>query len=58
LFMALGRYRRAGVIVAASLAGSFAFVVVFMKVVYVSLPLGVGPFRAFSAALLAAVGVR
>jgi putative tricarboxylic transport membrane protein len=58
LFMAFGRYRRPGVIVSASLLGSLAFVFVFMKIVYVSLPLGVGPFRTLSVALLAVLGIR
>jgi putative tricarboxylic transport membrane protein len=58
LFMVLGRYRRTGIIVATSLLGSLAFVFVFMKIVYVSLPLGSGPFRAVSIALLAALGIR
>ncbi len=58
LFMVLGRYRRAGVIASTSVLGSLAFVFVFMKIVYVSLPLGVGPFQALSIAILAALGVR
>ncbi len=58
LFMVLGRYRRTGIIVTTSLLGSLAFVFVFMKIVYVSLPLGFGPFRAVSIALLAALGIR
>jgi len=58
LFMWLGRYRRPGVIVTASLIGSLAFVFVFMKIVYVSLPLGVGPFQAVSVAILALFGIR
>jgi putative tricarboxylic transport membrane protein len=58
LFMVLGRYRRAGVIVSTSVLGSLAFVFVFMKIVYVSLPLGVGPFQMLSVALLGALGVR
>jgi len=58
IFMALGRYRRVGVIVATSVIGSLVFVVVFMKIVYVSLPLGQGPFRALSAALLSVLGVH
>jgi hypothetical protein len=33
-------------------------VVVFMKIVYVSLPLGAGPFREFSAWVLAALGIH
>ena len=58
LFMIVGRYARTRVIAITSLAGSLAFVFVFMKVVYVSLPLGVGPFRAFSVWLLATLGIR
>jgi hypothetical protein len=58
IFMVLGRYRRPGVILATSLLGSLAFVVVFMKVVYVSLPLGTGPFLAVSAAILRVLGIR
>jgi putative tricarboxylic transport membrane protein len=56
-FIALG-YRRWGVIAACALGGSLAMVVVFMKIVYVSLPLGAGPFRALSINLLVLLGVR
>jgi putative tricarboxylic transport membrane protein len=58
LFMAFGRYRRAGVIASVSVLGSLTFVLIFMKIVYVSLPLGVGPFRMLSVAILGALGVR
>jgi putative tricarboxylic transport membrane protein len=58
LFMAVGRYRRLGVIVTTSVAGSLAFVLVFMKVVYVSLPLGTGPFQSVSVWLLSLLGIR
>jgi hypothetical protein len=34
------------------------FFIVFQKVAYVSLPLGEGPFRAFSLGLMALLGVR
>ena len=57
-FVAVGGYRRWGVIAVCSLGGSLAMVVVFMKIVYVSLPLGAGPFRALSINLLALLGVR
>ena len=57
-FMWIGRYRRVPVIAACSVLGSLAFVFVFMKVVYVSLPLGVGPFRGLSTWLLAVLGIR
>jgi putative tricarboxylic transport membrane protein len=57
-FMAVGRYRRWGVIATTSVLGSLAFVYVFMKVVYVSLPLGIGPFRLVSTALMSALGIH
>jgi cytochrome c oxidase subunit IV len=57
-FILVGGYRRAGVAAVCALAGSLAMVVVFMKVVYISLPLGAGPFRAVSVGLLALLGVR
>jgi hypothetical protein len=57
-FMVAGRYRRGTVIAVTSLLGSLAFLFVFMKIVYVSLPLGVGPFRHVSAWILAALGIR
>jgi len=58
LFMIVGRYRRRRVIAITSVAGSLAFVFVFMKIVYVSLPLGAGPFRTFSTWILAMLGIR
>lgn len=58
LFMWVGRYRRTGVILATSLAGSLAFMFVFMKVVYVSLPLGIEPFAQVSFALMRAMGIK
>jgi hypothetical protein len=57
-FMLVGRYRRFGIVAAASVLGSLAFIYVFMKIVYVSLPLGVGPFRQVSTALLAVLGIH
>ena len=58
LFMRIGRYRRYGVIAATSLVGSLAFVFVFMRIVYVSLPLGVGPFQKLSLLILAVLGIH
>jgi putative tricarboxylic transport membrane protein len=58
LFMLLGRYRRMRVIAAASAVGSLAFVFVFMRIVYVSLPLGTGSFKTLSVWILAMLGVR
>jgi putative tricarboxylic transport membrane protein len=57
-FMLVGRYRRIGIVAATSLLGSLAFVYVFMKIVYVSLPLGMGPFREVSIWILAALGIH
>jgi putative tricarboxylic transport membrane protein len=58
LFMVIGRYRRWGVIAASSVLGSLGLMFVFMKVVYVSLPLGTEPFSAVSLWLLAIMGVH
>ena len=57
-FVLIGGYRRWGIALASGLLGSLAMVVVFMKVVYVSLPLGEGPFRALSLALIGLLGIR
>jgi hypothetical protein len=57
-FMWIGRYRRPVVVAVTSVVGTIAFVFVFMKIVYVSLPLGAGPFRQFSAWVLAVLGVH
>jgi putative tricarboxylic transport membrane protein len=57
-FMIVGRYRRVWVIAANSIIGTVLFVVVFMKVVYVSLPLGQGPFQQFSLLVLNILGIK
>ena len=57
-FIWVGGCRRAGVIACASLIGGLAFVFMFMKVVYVSLPLGVGPFGQVSIQLMHLLGIR
>jgi putative tricarboxylic transport membrane protein len=56
-FMYVGRYRRVGVILATSLIGSLAYMFVFMKIVYVSLPIGKAPFSAVSLWLMKIMGV-
>jgi putative tricarboxylic transport membrane protein len=56
--MLIGRYRRYAIVAITSLAGSLAFVFVFMRIVYVSLPLGVGPFQKLSLWILAVLGVH
>lgn len=53
-----GRYRRWPVIVVVALAGALAFMFVFMKVVYLSLPIGVPPFSAISLALMRMLGIH
>ena len=58
LFMWVGRYRRVGVIAATSVIGALAFMFMFMKVVYVSLPLGVEPFAQVSFLLMRVMGIR
>jgi putative tricarboxylic transport membrane protein len=58
LFMLVGRYRRIGVIAATSVIGSLVFVYTFMKIVYVSLPIGVGPFKEISVWIFAALGIH
>lgn len=58
LFMVTGRYYRSRVVLLSSVLGSLAFVFVFMKIVYVSLPLGLGPFKVLSVWLLALLGIR
>jgi len=52
-----GGFRRPVAVAVVSLAGSLALVVTFMRIAYISLPLGEGPFRAVSLALLRAIGV-
>ena len=58
LFMIIGRYRKVWVIAANSIVGTVLLVYIFMKVVYVSLPLGVEPFSAVSLLLLRVMGVH
>jgi putative tricarboxylic transport membrane protein len=57
-FTWVGRYRRLGVTLIVSLIGGLVFTFVFMKLVYVSLPLGVGPFEQISVQLMQIMGIR
>jgi len=57
-FMLIGRYRRFGIVFATSLAGALIFMFVFMKVVYVSLPIGQGPFAEVSLLLMKLMAIR
>ncbi|MGE0355765.1 MAG: tripartite tricarboxylate transporter TctB family protein [Burkholderiales bacterium] len=56
-FTWFGGLRRPVLATATGLAGSLVLVVMFMRVAYISLPLGEGPFKSLSIALLAAIGV-
>ena len=58
IFMYLGHYRRPWPAALLSLAVALGFMFVFMRVVYVSLPVGIAPFDHVSFALMAAMGVH
>ena len=53
-----GRYRRWPVIAAVALGGALVFMFVFMKIVYLSLPIGRAPFEAVSLFLMHVMGIR
>jgi hypothetical protein len=53
----IGGFRRPVIASAIALSGSLLLVVTFMRIAYISLPLGEGPFRALSLALMRAIGV-
>jgi putative tricarboxylic transport membrane protein len=57
-FAWIGRYRRPLVVLASSLVGSLLFMFVFMKVVYVSLPLGQEPFSQVTFLLMRLMSIR
>lgn len=57
-FIRVGRYRRPVVTAVASVTGGLAFMYMFMKVVYVSLPLGTGPFEKLSVLLMRVMGIH
>lgn len=57
-FSWLGGFRRPWLNLGISLAGALLLVVLFMRVAYISLPLGEGPFRAVSLALITLLGVK
>lgn len=56
-FTWVGGFRRHGWNALISLGGAFAMVVIFMRVAYISLPLGVGPFQSVSLGLMRLIGV-
>jgi putative tricarboxylic transport membrane protein len=57
-FILVGRYRRPGIALAVSGAGTLVFMFVFMKIVYVSLPIGAPPFSEVSILLMRLMGIR
>lgn len=57
-FMVLGRYRNWLVIALTSVIGSLLMLYFFMKVVYVSLPIGEPPFREVTLFLMKIFGIR
>jgi putative tricarboxylic transport membrane protein len=57
LFPLVGGFRRPALCLAIGVGGALALVIVFMRVAYISLPLGEGVFRTVSLALLRALGV-
>jgi putative tricarboxylic transport membrane protein len=54
----LGHYRRLLHVTALSVAIVLAFMFMFMRVVYVALPVGIAPFDRLSYALMTAMGVH
>jgi putative tricarboxylic transport membrane protein len=58
LFIRMGGFRNMAVTAAVSVLGTLLLVFLFMKVVYVSLPLGKGVFGEISIALLPLLGIR
>jgi len=56
LFMIVGRYRKTWAILANSVIGTLVLVVIFMKIVYVSLPPGQEPFSALTFFVLSLMG--
>jgi putative tricarboxylic transport membrane protein len=58
LFMIVGRYRKVWAILANSVAGTFILVVIFMKIVYVSMPLGQEPFSGVTFFVLRMLGIK
>jgi len=57
-FTWVGGFRRHGWNALIAVGGALLMVVLFMRVAYISLPLGEGPFRSLSLALMSAIGVR
>jgi len=58
LFMIVGRYRKIWAILANGVVGTLVLVVIFMKIVYVSLPLGQEPFSGVTFFVLRMLGIK
>ena len=56
--MMIAGYRGPSIAALVSFLGALAFFFVFQRIVYVSLPLGVGPFKELSTGLMVLFGVR
>ena len=57
-FVYLGNYRRPLIAAGIGLTASIAFMLLFMRVVYVSLPIGVEPFAHLSTFLIRVMGIK
>ena len=58
VFPWIGGLRRPMLSAVLGIAGSFLLIVMFMRLAYISLPLGEGPFRSLSIGLLKLIGVN
>lgn len=57
-FPVVAGFRRYGWIALTALVGAFSMVVLFVRIAYISLPLGQGPFQQLSVWLMAMIGVK
>lgn len=57
-FIYFGNYRRSWIAILIGLSASVVFMIVFMKIVYVSLPIGEGAFEHVSTFMMGTLGIR
>jgi putative tricarboxylic transport membrane protein len=57
-FVYVGNFRRPFIAAAIGLAAAFGFMLLFMRIVYVSLPIGVEPFARLSTFLMGIMGIK
>lgn len=57
-FLAIGDYRNRKITAALSIGGALLLMFIFMKLVYVSLPIGSGPFAQVTILLMRLMGIR